>query len=98
VHWDARELSVAVAGGPPRRLLLDADPQDQLLTADLDCRGHAALVLSRPGSGEVFILDRLAAPGEAIEVTGQPSGAVGGRATIHPGVDGCDRLVVVDPG
>ena len=97
VRWDGRELSVAVAGGPPRRLLLDADPQDQLLAADLGCRGHATLVLYRPGSGEVFILDRLAAPGEAIEVTGQPSGAVGGRATVHPGVDGCDRLVVVDP-
>ena len=97
VRWDGRELSVAAVGGPPRRLLLDAGPQDQLLAADLDCRGHDALVLYRPTSGEVFVLDRLAAPGEEIEVTGQPSGAVGGRATVHPGVDGCDRLVVVDP-
>ncbi|TVR18753.1 MAG: hypothetical protein EA387_14170 [Nitriliruptor sp.] len=98
IRWDGRQLSVAVAGGPPRRLLLDADPQDQLLTADLDCRGRDALVLYRPGTGEVFILDRLAAPGEEIEVTGQPSGAVGGHATVHPGVDGCDRIVVIDPG
>jgi hypothetical protein len=98
IRWDGGALSVAMTDGPPRRLLLDADPADQLLTADLGCRGQDALVLYRPGSGEVFVLDRLAAPGEEVEVTGQPSGGVGGHATVHPGVDGCDRIVVVGPG
>ena len=97
VRWDGRVLTVAAADAPPRYLLLDAAAEDQLLVADLGCEARDALVLYRPGTGEIFVLDRLAAPGEDVEVAAQPSGGVGGHATVHPGLDGCDRIVVVDP-
>lgn len=94
VRWNGRELAVATARTTPRRWELLADDGDQLLFGDLNCDDRDAPVLYRPATGEVFVFDGLVAPGEEVTVTGQPSGRIGGRATIVTDSTGCDRIEV----
>lgn len=91
-RWDGHQLTVATAGAAPRRFELLADGGDQLLFGDLSCDQRDAPVLYRPATGEVFVFERLVAPGEEATATGEPAGRSGGRATIVTDDAGCDHV------
>jgi hypothetical protein len=87
VHVDGRTVS---AGGTRWAL---GEPGDLVTVGDWHC-GGATPVLLRPTTGEVFVFDGWAAPGEpvTVEPTRRVAAATGLDAT--PSADGCDRLVV----
>ncbi|CAN5770421.1 hypothetical protein BH24ACT3_BH24ACT3_01040 [soil metagenome] len=69
-------------------------PGDVLLLGDWDCDGVDSPGFYRPGTGDAFYFDRLAAEGEE-PLTALPSrdtGVVDGRPEVVTGDDGCDVI------
>jgi hypothetical protein len=67
-------------------------PGDVLAVGDWDCDGTATVAAVRPTTGEVFLFERWASPGDDVVVA--PTARVDGAARVEPA--GCDALAVVD--
>lgn len=70
------------------------DEGDSVVIGDWDCDGTAGAALLRPGTGEVFVFDRLAAPDEP--VTGRLVATLPGAAHLEAveQPSGCEALVI----
>jgi hypothetical protein len=71
------------------------EPGDQLLVGDWDCDGTPTVGLLRPASGEVFLFDAWATPGQDLREA--PAAVVPGSVraiAVDPEGDGCHRVLV----
>jgi tRNA A-37 threonylcarbamoyl transferase component Bud32 len=85
--------------GPPVRFVVDGatfevgQEGDVVVTGDWDCDGATGAALLRPRTGELFVFDALAGPGE--RVPGRALEPLPGAVTLETITqpDGCDSLV-----
>jgi hypothetical protein len=70
-------------------------PGDQILLGDWDCDGAETVALFRPASGDVFVFDDWATPGQALTVRSMARTPGGTHALADdPDDDGCPALVI----
>ncbi|HEV3400778.1 MAG TPA: hypothetical protein VG078_03065 [Acidimicrobiales bacterium] len=70
-------------------------PGDLVVTGDWACRGMSTLALLRPGTGDVFVFDGWASPGQDVAATARAR--VDGAFALRPSdldADGCPELLV----